>query len=81
MFANCEQVSLSETEETNVLSLTDITHIGSTGLDLVENLQDKLKAENPARLAHGPRPAGVFPPHGADLPWPQHAPEPQPDAS
>jgi ABC-type transporter Mla MlaB component len=48
MFANCEQVSLSETEEANVLSLTDITYIGSTGLDLVEKVQDKLKAENPA---------------------------------
>jgi hypothetical protein len=48
MFANCEQLSLSETEEANVLSLTDITHIGSTGLDLVEKLQDKLKADNPA---------------------------------
>lgn len=44
MFANCEQVSLSETKEANVLSLTDITHIGGTGLDLVEKLQDKLKA-------------------------------------
>ncbi|QRM34810.1 hypothetical protein [Microvirga sp. VF16] len=44
MFANCEQLSLSDTEEPNVLSLTDITHIGSTGLDLVEKLQDKLKA-------------------------------------
>jgi hypothetical protein len=45
MFANCEQLSLSDTEEANVLSLTDITHIGGTGLDLVEKLQDKLKAE------------------------------------
>jgi hypothetical protein len=34
-----------DTEEANVLSLTDITHIGGTGLDLVEKLQDKLKAE------------------------------------
>jgi hypothetical protein len=47
MFANCEQLSLSETEEANVLTLTDITHIGGTGLDLVEKLQDKLKAEAP----------------------------------
>jgi hypothetical protein len=46
-FANCEQLSLSDTEEANVLSLTDITHIGGTGLDLVEKLQDKLKAEAP----------------------------------
>jgi hypothetical protein len=49
MFANCEQLSLSDTEEANVLSLTDITQIGGTGLDLVERLQDKLKAEAPVQ--------------------------------
>ncbi|EIM30368.1 hypothetical protein [Microvirga lotononidis] len=47
MLANCEQVSLSATEEANALSLTDITHIGGTGLDLIEKLQDKLKAKAP----------------------------------
>lgn len=48
VFANCEQLSLSDTEEANVLSLGDITHIGGTGLDFVEKLQDMLKAEAPA---------------------------------
>lgn len=46
MFANCEQLSLSDTEDANVLSLNDVTLIGGTGLDLVERLQDKLKAAN-----------------------------------
>ncbi|MBD2746009.1 hypothetical protein IC232_04770 [Microvirga sp. BT688] len=48
-FANCEQLSLSDTEESHVLCLKDVTHIGSTGLDLVEKLQDKLKAQEQAR--------------------------------
>jgi hypothetical protein len=47
MFANCEQVSLSDTEVANVLSLNDVTLIGGTGLDLVEQLQDMLKARRP----------------------------------
>jgi hypothetical protein len=48
IFANCEQLSLSDTEDSGVLCLKDVTHIGGTGLDLVEKLQDKLKAEAPA---------------------------------
>jgi hypothetical protein len=48
IFANCEQLSLADTEDSDVLCLKDVNHIGSTGLDLVEKLQDKLKAENPA---------------------------------
>ena len=48
-FANCEQLSLSDTEESHVLCLKDVTHVGSTGLDLVEKLQDKLKAQEQAR--------------------------------
>jgi hypothetical protein len=48
IFANCEQLSLADTEDSDVLCLKDVNHIGSTGLDLVEKLQDKLKALNPA---------------------------------
>lgn len=46
MLANCERLSLSDSEDANVLSLNDVTHISGTGLDLIERLQDKLKAEN-----------------------------------
>ncbi|MFC1459351.1 hypothetical protein ACETIH_22130 [Microvirga arabica] len=46
ILANCEQVSLSDTEDSGVLCLKDITHLGGTGLDLVEMLQDKLKAQD-----------------------------------
>ncbi len=47
IFANCEQLALSDTEEPDVLCLKDVTHIGSTGLGLVEKLQDRLKAQEP----------------------------------
>lgn len=53
-FANCEQLSLSDTEESHVLCLKDFTHIGSTGLDLVEKFQDKLKAQ---QAVSSPRPS------------------------
>lgn len=53
IFANCEQLSLSDTEDSNVLSLSDVTLIGSTGLDLVERLQDMLKAQDPAPALSG----------------------------
>lgn len=36
---------MSDIEESHVLGLKDVTHIGSTGLDFVEKLQDKLKAQ------------------------------------
>ena len=45
IFANCEQLSLSDIEDSGVLCLKDITHIGGTGLELIEKLQDRLKAQ------------------------------------
>jgi hypothetical protein len=47
IFANCEQLSLSATEDSGVLSINDVTHLGGMGLDLVEKVQDKLKALKP----------------------------------
>ncbi|WP_114947274.1 hypothetical protein [Microvirga calopogonii] len=43
ILANTERVSLSDTEEPDVLCLRDATEIGGTGLDLVEELRSRLE--------------------------------------
>jgi hypothetical protein len=52
ILANCERLSLTDTKEPNVLHLGDITHIGDTGLDLVEALQDQ--QNGPASVSEDP---------------------------
>ena len=41
--ANTERLSLTKTEESDVLCLEDATGIGATGLDLVEKLREMLE--------------------------------------
>ncbi|WP_262030616.1 hypothetical protein [Microvirga sp. Mcv34] len=52
ILANTDRVSLSDTEEPDVLCLRDATEIGGTGLDLVEELRSRL--EKPAEQAVKP---------------------------
>ncbi|SCY99951.1 hypothetical protein [Microvirga guangxiensis] len=46
ILANTERLSLSETDESDVLCLQDATHIGGQGLDLVQELRNQLDVGN-----------------------------------
>jgi len=64
ILANTERVSLSDTEEPDVLCLRDATEIGGTGLDLVEGLRSRLdkpsdEALKPAATADADPLAGL----------------------
>jgi hypothetical protein len=52
ILANTEKVSESDTDDPDVLCLRDATHIGGSGLDLVEELRRRL--ETPAEEAVEP---------------------------